>query len=135
MRRTVFILLLSIVLVACGDEPSDDETTLPPTAAETGNFDATVVALQSTNAALNATIESLQNSTSLDTTPTAIPSETSTSSPTPETPTNTPFPTETILPSAFPTPAIELVTVVEQIFEGGRMLWFRESRMVWVLNR
>lgn len=59
-------------------------------------------------------------------TPTILP----TISPTPSL---SPSPTETILPSIFPTPQVEQVIVVEQIFEHGRMLWFRENQRIWVL--
>ena len=60
--------------------------------------------------------------------------------------TNTPVPTMTALipaptstypttplPEGFPTPQIYSVEMVEQLFEGGRMLWFQPNRQIWVL--
>jgi len=59
--------------------------------------------------------------------PTALP--TATFPPT-FTPTITPSP----LPAGFPTPQRYSLVVVEQIFEGGRMLWLEPLRQVWVLE-
>lgn len=46
--------------------------------------------------------------------------------------TNIPMPTDTPLPGLFPTPRIDQTIVVEQVFEGGRMFWFRENHTIWV---
>lgn len=136
MRKYWFCFVLLVFgLVACG---GDDDT--PPTQLvvvtsspleETLQIvDATRVALQATNAALESTVSALQTST---VSVSSVVSETSDFTATPDVPTMTPMPTETIPPSAFPTPRVELISVVEQVFEGGRMFWFRESRTVWVL--
>lgn len=54
-------------------------------------------------------------------------------------PSNTPDPSDTPtlsptpLPEGFVTPEAYSVNMVEQIFEGGRMLWFEPNRQIWVL--
>jgi hypothetical protein len=45
----------------------------------------------------------------------------------------TPSPSPTALPAGFPTPELFSLVVVEQIFEGGRMLWLQPLRQIWVL--
>lgn len=65
----------------------------------------------------------------------ALPSETPAASTTPiiAAPTAT-TPPGTPLPEGFPTPQIYSVTLVEQLFEGGRMIWFEPNRQIWVLT-
>jgi hypothetical protein len=41
--------------------------------------------------------------------------------------------TPTPLPVGFPTPQIYGVTVVEQVFENGRMIWFQPNGHIWVM--
>jgi hypothetical protein len=89
-------------------------------------IEATSAALEATNVALEATLMRIEAPTDAD-----VPLVVATS--TLEASTTIPMPTETIPPSAFPTPRIELVSVVEQVFEGGRMFWFRETQTIWVL--
>lgn len=123
-------LVLSMLLVACGtdDEPRATEFVIVTPAAtqvDVRNYERTIVALETENASQAQTIEAFQ---SPDTSPTIFDIAT------PELPpTTTPLPTETVRPSAFPTPRVEIVSVVEQIFERGRMIWFRDTRRIAVL--
>ncbi len=63
-------------------------------------------------------------------TPSRTPTLRPTHTPTPQaSPTVSPTP----LPQGFPTPEVYSVTIAEQLFERGRMLWIQPIREVWVL--
>lgn len=135
--RNLFLLLLSLIFLAgCGDNGGPPPTELvivtPQSTqvvdSDVSNFEATIAALESTNDILLQTITA--QATSMSTMPTDA--VTLTATPTPR-PTATLMPTETPQPSIFPTARIEFVSVVEQVFEGGRMIWFRDTRKVAVL--
>lgn len=49
-------------------------------------------------------------------------------------PTSTPTIAPTVLPANFPTPERYSLTVAEQLFEGGRMMWLQPLREIWVLT-
>jgi hypothetical protein len=145
----VTVLVIGVLLLAaCGesdDPPPTELVIIPGNTAVVGDnpeLEQTIIAMQATNFALQSTLIAIQsgetsteNQTPVDATVEAT-LENAEVGPTellPEDLTITPMPTETLPPSAFPTPRAEVITVVEQVFEQGRMLWFRESRRVWVL--
>lgn len=133
--KYVLIMAVALLLVACNssDDPPATElviVTPQPTVAvddQQLNWQATVVALEATNTALERLLTA-QSSAALPSPEQAQPSVT----PTPR-PTLTLMPTETPQPSIFPTKRVEVASVVEQVFEGGRMIWFRDTRQVAVL--
>ncbi|NDJ78508.1 MAG: hypothetical protein GYB65_19840 [Chloroflexi bacterium] len=58
-----------------------------------------------------------------------------TTSPTQPSPTPTPVPpTPTPHPPGFPTDTVAQVQMAEQVFEHGRMFWFRHNRQIWVMQ-
>lgn len=137
----MILLLIALLVVACGN---DDET--PPTEVrvitntpntDVGGVQATLDAMVNNQTNLQATIDAqateINGLSSNDATIEAEKTEIAsipTNTPTPElspTPTNTEIP-----PGIFPTPLIEQAVVVEQVFENGRMFWFRDRRFVWV---
>lgn len=137
-----------LLLTACGgsDDPPPTQLVIVPgnTAAvssENPALEETIVAMQATNAALQTTLIAIQsgditqNETPAVTTPesTTDNAEVATVAPTAQGTASTPMPTETLPPSAFPTPRVEIITIVEQVFENGRMFWFRDNRRVWVI--
>ncbi|MBZ0317557.1 MAG: hypothetical protein K8L91_14140 [Anaerolineae bacterium] len=163
VARLPFIMLMALMLtallVACGDkdEPPPTEfvivpgvptSTSTPTVAPTINETETIAAiLESANATATTQqqiIDAQATQLTLVTTqqveggqqgdaPTVDPAIAVTQTYQASQPTATPTATETSLPSIFPTPQIEQVIVVEQVFEGGRMFWFRESHKIWVV--
>lgn len=152
-------LMLTAVLVACGDEDEPAPTefvvitgeptiTSTPTVAPTINETETIAAiLESANAtattqqqiidaqATQLTLVTAQQSNGGQQGDAATPDPALAATQTYQAslPTPTPTATETALPSIFPTPQIEQAIVVEQVFEGGRMFWFRESKKIWVV--
>lgn len=123
--------LLSLVACSTDNNPPATEfviITPAPTQTADVNLEATITVLETTNRQLLQTIEAFE----LQMQATASPTEFSIATPALP-PTQTPMPTETLRPSAFPTPRVELVSVVEQVFERGRMIWFRDTRRVAVL--
>lgn len=130
----LLLLVLILGLVACDQDDDPPPTQLRivtpiPTDAQVEYLQATITALQATNQVLMSDVATLQVVAQQQET-----IEAHTPAPTiSPTATLTPLPSPTIPPSNFPTPRIELVTTVEQLFEGGRMIWFRETRTVWVL--
>jgi hypothetical protein len=137
------VLMVSVlVLTACGesdDPPPTELVIIPGNTAVVGDrpeLEETIVAMQATNFALQSTLIAIQSgNTTVEVTAgsTSENVEVATNASVSGGATPTPAPTETLPPSAFPTPRVEIITVVEQVFEKGRMLWFRESRRVWVL--
>lgn len=143
------LVLGMLVLVACGesdDPPPTELVIIPGNTTEVGEspeLEQTIIAMQATNTALQSTLIAIQSdgtTTDANQTPPAATVENTpenveaaTTEPSSEVPTDTPIPTETLPPSAFPTARIELISAVEQVFERGRMLWFRENRRIWVL--
>ena len=134
-NKAILFLLVMVFLVACSSGNDTPPTELiivtpVPTQAETNdqtqNYPATIVALETTIENLeqeNATLVAQQDVTaSLTPTESLAP-----------TPTVTLMPTETLRPSNFPTASAEIVSVVEQVFEHGRMVWFRDTRTIAVL--
>ncbi len=120
-----------LFLVACegNNRPVATEfVIITPAATESANqnFSATIVALQTEKAQLLETIAAYESQLVVSPTQFAIATPI-------VPPTLTPMPTETLRPSAFPTPRVELVSIVEQVFERGRMIWFRDTRRVAVL--
>lgn len=150
-------LVFTALLVGCGDEDEPAPTeivvitgeptatsspTITPTATSTLNETETIAAiLESANATATAQqqiIDAQATQLTLATTqqpsvPTVDAAAAATETSLAGLPTPTPSATNTALPSNFPTPQIEQVIVVEQVFEGGRMFWFRESKKIWVV--
>ncbi len=152
-------LMLTALLVACGDEDEPAPTeivvvtgqpsaTASPTVAPTVNETETIAAIldvaNATATAQQQIIDAQATQLTLATTqqaeggqqgdaPTIDPVIAATQTFQASQPTPTPTATETSLPSVFPTPQIEQVIVVEQVFEGGRMFWFRESHKIWIV--
>ncbi|NDJ85868.1 MAG: hypothetical protein GYB66_08285 [Chloroflexi bacterium] len=145
----VVIIVAGFVLGACSedDTPPPTEVLIVPgqTATPTlvGSEDSsgddtapvalqrTLEALEATNTALEATLayyDELGRQEAAET-----PESASAQSETPPPATTQPLPTATLRPSNFPTPRVESTMIAEQIFEGGRMIWLRENRQVWVL--
>jgi hypothetical protein len=115
-------------IVIITGQPTDAAFPNPTAEARVDGLEETLTALQGTNVALQATLDAQQLA--------AFATPTAPGSATPITEvvaTLSPTPTETALPSLFPTPRIEQVIVVEQVFERGRMFWFRENRKIWVV--
>lgn len=131
-RFVILVLLWGLAACTQKDDPAPTQlriVTPIPTDAQVVALESTITALQATNQALIVdigTLRAIEASRNADESKTPEP----TISPTA---TLTLLPSPTILPSNFPTPRIELVTTVEQLFEGGRMIWFRETRTIWVL--
>jgi hypothetical protein len=116
MQKTIILLALVLVLVACDDK-------VPPTK---------VVSVTSTPEPV--TSETPQNNTSSPTAAPTInsaPTITSTSTPEPE---HTPLPTATARPAIFPTDVVAKVQIAEQVFEHGRMFWIRHNLQIWVMQ-
>lgn len=118
--RVVFlavVLLLSVGLAACGDDPpptqiyiviSPTPDDMTPETPEPAGSDATVE---------SATV-------------TPAPSDTSP----PEKPTLTPIPPATSTPDVYPTNTVAQVPIAEQVFQSGRMFWIRHTRQIWVMQ-
>lgn len=133
-KTASMLLVLLVFLVACdgdnGPPPTELVIITPATTQvngeETVNYPATIAALEATNSALSGQIETLQapsvNISPTEDRPLASPTATIDI-----------LPTETLRPSNFPTARAEIISVVEQVFEGGRMIWFRDTRTVAVL--
>lgn len=147
-RWSLIVLLMVVVgLTACGDNDDVPPTevrviTNTPSAsvvavgnADTTDADATLSALVDQQAKLQATIDAQATSlASMNNTQSAPTTGAINTTIQPTTVNLTPTtPTATSLPSIFPTPRIEQVIVVEQVFEHGRMFWFRDRRLVWVV--
>jgi hypothetical protein len=138
LSKLSLLMLLAFGLVACDTDDNPPPTELvivtpqptQPIDEEQANLRATIVALEATNAGLLQTLtaQTTATGTSADSQQSRTPSET----PQPP-PTLTPLPTETPQPSIFPTKRVEVTSVVEQVFEGGRMIWFRDTRQIAVL--
>jgi hypothetical protein len=123
MQKTIILLVLVLVLVACGDN-------VPPTQI--------VIATSSPEAVTSETPENTVNPTAAPTVqPTAAPTAhsqpTANSAPTRE-PDHTPLATATPRPEIFPTDVIAEVQIAEQVFEHGRMFWIRHTRQIWVME-
>lgn len=112
-------------IVVITDTPMGVDDTLATTEARIAALESTLVALEGTLAVNDVTPGQV---TTEAVSPEVTADLTASTSVSP-----TPMATETDLPSLFPTPQVEQTIVVEQIFEGGRMIWFRESRRIWVL--
>lgn len=135
---SLLVVILAAALVACSENNSPPPTKIVVISPQpTQEIDptqialqVTVEALQATNITMNLTLAAIQSGNIASPAPsdTTIPA-----SATPDPNTLTPVATETPRPSGFPTHQVELVSIVEQVFERGRMIWFRENRMVWVL--
>ena len=131
------VLLLSVMLSACGGDnnpPATELVIVTPQPTQLDNLErdalqATIAALEVTNTVLLQTLTALPPATDQPDGQNMTPSDIPPSS----TATMTPLPTETLRPGIFPTPRTEIASVVEQVFEGGRMIWFRETRQVAVL--
>ncbi len=144
----VVLLLVAITIVAC-----DGDDDVPPTEVRVitntpatniggdNQLQATVDAMVNNQANLQATIDAQETRISEMATQEAMtkPAETEevavvpTNTPTVESTSEPrPTPTPTIQPGIFPTPRVEQVSVVEQVFENGRMFWFRDRQIVWV---
>ena len=143
------VMVVSLLLVALGMVACNGDDDVPPTEVRvitsTPNTDiggenqiqATVDAMADNQSNLQATIDAqateINDLSSNDATTFAEKTEVAaipTNTPTPEL---SPTPTQTeIPPGVFPTPLIEQAVVVEQVFENGRMFWFRDRRYVWV---
>jgi hypothetical protein len=131
----VLMTLAVLALAGCGDSDEVPPTeivviTNTPGSAPVGDnateLEATISSLSQTMINQQATIDALNaqlEGDNPDVTPDATESVRMT---------QTVAPTPTDLPSIFPTPRIEQAIVVEQVFEGGRMFWFRDWRRVWV---
>ncbi len=125
------ILIGMLVLAACEGDRNLRATefviiTPAPTDQEIEGLEATIVMLETERVQLLETIAAYSTS------PAVSPTGFSIATPILP-PSITPMPTETLRPSAFPTPRVEIVSVVEQVFERGRMIWFRDTRRVAVL--
>ncbi len=126
MAVLVGLLIVALLLVACGDEP-------PPTQI------VVVTATPLPTAVVSPETDSPAN------TPEAATSPSPTISPepsdTPVTPTDTVEPRDTDTPTQTPTPPDPLmptnvyaqVQLAEQVFERGRMMWLRHNRQIWVM--
>lgn len=135
--RLVLLFMAIVVLALVGCSDSDD---VPPTeivvitntpgSAPAGDnapeLEATISALSQTMIDQQATIEAL-NAQLGSGNPEDTPDPTQAAQMT-----ETVAPTPTDLPSIFPTARIEQAIVVEQVFEQGRMFWFRDWRRIWV---
>lgn len=142
----IVFVLMAILLVACGNNdevpptevrvitntpgsqpvgnPDTVQQTIDAMAESQANAQGTIAALNAQIATQNAPVgEGTSESGSLATNVPGAVGET----------TNGATPTVTDLPSIFPTPRIEQAIVVEQVFENGRMFWFRDWRTVWVV--
>ncbi len=145
-RPMLFVwIILAVLIGACSDDgtpppteivvitsqsPTEIITQPTPTANlndEQITLEATIVALRATNNALQLTIDAMPSEQVSNATQSPSESPTATAIP------PTALPTETLRPSAFPTPRIEQVSLVEQVFENGRMLWWRDYHIIWVL--
>lgn len=120
MRRVVVMLALGIVLglAACGDDP-------PPTQI--------VVVVTATPDPEDATREGPGPVTNDDGTAPATPGTPEATPPAGEgraTPVSQPA---AINPGVFPTNVVAPLQVAEQVFQGGRMFWIRETRQNWVM--
>lgn len=146
MQRLLILglILFAVLFSACSSEDNPPPTELviiTPEATQAIDptrlaLEATVESLRATNVSMELTVEALEVATEGSPAPTttaATSQATTQVTATSNSSLLTPLPTATIPPSAFPTPRVELVSIVEQLFEGGRMIWFRENRMVWVL--
>jgi hypothetical protein len=124
MQKTIILLALVLVLVACGDNP-------PPTQI--------VIVISPTPEITASTSPS--NSASPTAAPTIQPTSAPTANNTPTTesaptlePQQTPLPTSTERPAIFPTDVFADVQLAEQVFEHGRMFWIRHNRQIWVMQ-
>lgn|GEM_PF-796143 len=155
------MILISVCLVGVTACSSDDP--VPPTEIriitetpdQVGDLESTIAAYQ-TRDATSAEVSETTPNTALTTAPTTVaqqnnaatatvfaPQATATTVSTATAtqlasitplPTSSPRPTATPLPQGFPTPSRFNLTVAEQLFEGGRMLWLQPLREIWVLT-
>lgn len=143
------LLLVAITIVACNGDDDVPATevrviTNTPTIENSGGdtqLQATVDAMVNNQENLQATIDAQETRISEMATqeamaeqseteevavvPTDAPTVAATSEPRPS-------PTPTVPAGIFPTPRVEQASVVEQVFENGRMFWFRDRQIVWV---
>ncbi|MCI0712014.1 MAG: hypothetical protein L0154_17805 [Chloroflexi bacterium] len=139
----ILLLLIAVIILALAGCGEDDE--VPPTeivvitntpgSAPVGDnsaeLEATINSLAQAMIDQQATIEALNAQLGNgETTPNPTQISQQTLDAVQQTATVAPTPTD--LPSIFPTPRIEQAIVVEQVFEQGRMFWFRDWRRIWV---
>jgi hypothetical protein len=125
MQKTIILLALVLVLVACGDNP-------PPTQIVIVISPTPPVAVSETpgNTASSPTAAPTVQPT---TAPTLNSTPTLNNAPTRE-PEHTPLPTATARPEIFPTDVVAKVQLAEQVFEHGRMFWIRHNLQIWVMQ-
>jgi hypothetical protein len=123
MRKTIILLALVLVLVACGDNPPPTQIVIviSPTPEMTASE------TPPDNTAIPTAAPTAQPTVQ----PTTAPTVSSTSTPEPE---RTPLPTATDRPEIFPTDVIAKVQIAEQVFEHGRMFWIRHNQQIWVME-